>query len=80
MYTIYMDEKIQKIIHLIEQSDLDDTIKNILIRDLQAEGLTDFLKEQIRAYCLEGIKHADEEMEKAKQLLANQPDDQRTTS
>ena len=41
-----MDDKIQNIIHLIQQSPLDQTIKDILIRDLEAEGLTDFLKEQ----------------------------------
>ena len=64
-----MDEKIQKIIHLIEQSDLDQTIKDILIRDLQTEGLTDFLREQIKAYCLEGIKRLDSQLEEAKQAL-----------
>ena len=55
-----MDEKIQSIIHLIQQSPLDQTIKDILIRDLQTEGLTDFLREQIKSYCLEGIKELDE--------------------
>ncbi len=64
-----MDEKIQNIIHLIEKSDLDQTIKDILIRDLQTEGLTDFLKEQIKAYCLEGIKIIDDRMAAAKQNL-----------
>lgn len=64
-----MEEKIQKIIHLIEKSPLDQTIKDILIRDLQTEGLTDFLKEQIKAYCLEGIKQLDEQMLDAKEVL-----------
>jgi len=64
-----MDDKIQNIIHLIEQSDLDQTIKEILVRDLQTEGLTDFLREQIKAYCLEGIKIIDERMEAAKKDL-----------
>jgi pimeloyl-CoA synthetase len=67
-----MDEKIQNIIHLIEQSELDQTIKDILIRDLQAEGLTDFLKEQIKAYCLAGIKLYDERIAAAKQELEHQ--------
>ncbi len=67
-----MDEKAEKIIHLIQISDLDQTIKDILIRDLQTEGLTDFLKEQIKAYCLEGIKKNDERIEEAKKLLAAQ--------
>ena len=39
---------VNNIIYLIEQSALDQTIKDILIRDLQSEGLTDFLKEQIK--------------------------------
>ena len=64
-----MDEKIQKIVHLIQESELDQTIKDILIRDLQTEGLTDFLREQIRAYCLENIKLIDERMAAAKKAL-----------
>lgn len=71
-----MDDKIQNIIHLIEQSDLDQTIKDILIRDLQTEGLTDFLREQIRAYCLEGLKIIDEKMEAAKSALDNTPSEE----
>jgi len=68
-----MDDKIQKIIHLIEQSELDQTIKHILIRDLQNEGLTDFLREQIKAYCLEGLKLATQQIEDAKHVLENHP-------
>ena len=64
-----MDDKIQKIVHLIQQSDLDQTIKDILIRDLQTEGLTDFLREQIKAYCLEGIKRLDVQIEEARAAL-----------
>ena len=64
-----MDDKIQNIIHLIERSDLDQTIKDILIRDLQTEGLTDFLREQIRAYCLEGLQKLDAQLELAKHDL-----------
>jgi hypothetical protein len=67
-----MDEKVQKIVTLIQISDLDQTIKDILIRDLQSEGLTDFLKEQIKAYCLEGMQKNDERIEEAKKLLATQ--------
>ncbi len=62
-----MDTKIENIISLIEQSDLDQTIKDILIRDLRAEGLTDFLREQIKAYCAEGIQKLDAMLEQAKQ-------------
>ncbi len=68
-----MDEKIQNIIYLIEQSPLDETIKNILIRDLQTEGLTDFLREQIKAYCLEGLKQIDDRIEEAKKNLNENP-------
>ena len=68
-----MEEKLEKIIHLIEQSALDRTIKDILIRDLQSEGLTDFLREQIRVYCLEGIKQLDAQMTEAKTALENKP-------
>ncbi|MEZ4180148.1 MAG: hypothetical protein R3B41_01340 [Candidatus Doudnabacteria bacterium] len=64
-----MEEKIKKIIDLIETSDLDRTIKDILIRDLQTDGLTDFLREQIKAYCLEGIKRIDERMKMAEDAL-----------
>ena len=64
-----MDEKTQTIINLIQQTDLDKTIKDILIRDLQNEGLTDFLREQIKVYCVEGIKQLDELAEKAKKIL-----------
>lgn len=68
-----MDEKIQKLIHMIEKSELDETIKNILIRDLQTDGLTDFLKEQIKAYCLDTIKKIDAETEEAIKALDEQP-------
>lgn len=65
-------EKLQKIMDLIEQSDLDRTIKDILIRDIQNEGLTDFLREQIRVFCLEGIKRL-EALEDAKAALEPEP-------
>lgn len=64
-----MEDKIQNIVHLIQQSDLDQTIKDILIRDLQTDGLNDFLREQIKAYCLEGIKRLDVQIEAAKKEL-----------
>ncbi len=66
------DEKIEKIIHLIQISDLDQTIKDILIRDLQSEGLTDFLREQIKAYCLEGLKKLDIDLDEARKMLDEQ--------
>lgn len=68
-----MDDKIIAIIDLIQKSPLDQTIKDILIRDLQNDGLNDFLREQIRAYCLEGIKQLDAQMLKAKAAL-EEPD------
>ena len=54
-----MEENIQKIVALIQESPLDQTVKEILIRDLEAEGLTDFLREQIEAYCTDGIEKLD---------------------
>ncbi|MCL5666229.1 MAG: hypothetical protein M1383_00420 [Patescibacteria group bacterium] len=65
-------EKIQKLINLIEKTDLDQTIKDILIRDLKSEGITEFIKEQIKAYCLEEIKQIDEAVEEAKKILEEQ--------
>ncbi len=68
-----MEEKYDKIIHLIQQSALDQTIKDILIRDLQSEGLTDFLREQIKAYCLEGLQKIDARIEEARKALEESP-------
>ena len=66
-----MDPKLQKVIKLVEQSRLDQTIKDILIRDLNTEGLegNDFLKEQIKAYCLAEIDKIDQEIVEVKKLL-----------
>jgi len=63
------DQTIENVIYLIQQSDLDPTIKDILIRDLKTEGLTDFLREQITVYCVEGIRRLDERIDKAKLSL-----------
>lgn len=60
------EEKINKIIEVIEKSDLDRTIKDILIRDLKSHGLTDFLKDQIIAYCDEAINVIDKSLQKDK--------------
>ena len=68
-----MTEQIQKVIYLISISDLDQTIKDILIRDLQTEGLTDFLREQIKAYCLEDLRKMDVQTEEAKKILEENP-------
>ena len=70
-----MDQKIQDLTALIKESELDQTIKDILIRDLQSEGLTDFLKEQIKAYCLEGIRQANVQIERAKAILNESTED-----
>jgi pimeloyl-CoA synthetase len=67
-----MEDKVQTVINLIKQTDLDQTIKDILIRDLQKEGLTDFLREQIKAYCFEGIKELNEIAKKAGIILEEQ--------
>jgi hypothetical protein len=67
-----MNEKVEDIIYLIQQSSLDQTIKDILIRDLKAEGLTDFLREQILSYCSEGLKIIDKKLTEAKKSLEEQ--------
>lgn len=64
-----MPSDINKIIELIQKSALDKTIKDILIRDLKTDGLTDFLKEQIKAYCLEARKELREEYQSALAIL-----------
>ena len=67
-----MDEKTQKIIDLIKKSALDQTIQDILVRDLESEGLTDFLREQIKAYCIEGKNKLAEEEAEAIKILEEQ--------
>ncbi len=67
-----MPADIENIIYLIEQSSLDQTIKDILIRDLQKDGLTEFLREQIKAYCFDEIKKLDIKIEEAKKFLAGE--------
>ncbi len=64
-----MEQDTQIIIKLIQDSPLDQTIKDILTRDLQAEGLTDFLREQIKAYCIDSKQQLKDEYLKAKQIL-----------
>jgi hypothetical protein len=54
---------IQQVIDVIDKSDLDSTIKEILIRDLKNEGLTEFLREQIIAYCDKAISLLDKRIE-----------------
>ncbi len=44
--------EIKAAVDKIQKADLDQTIKDILIKDIQAEGLTPFLIEQINTYCL----------------------------
>lgn len=56
--------KIEKIIEIIQASDLDQTIKDILIRDIKSEGLTEFLKEQVIAYCDKTISLIDKRLAK----------------
>lgn len=64
-----MADDVQIIIDLIQKAPLDETIKNILIRDLKAEGLTDFLREQIIAYCLEAKDELKKDYEEARRIL-----------
>ena len=70
-----MADDINIIIDLIKKSPLDETIQSILIRDLESEGLTDFMREQITAYCLEAKGELKEEYEKAKAILMKKEDE-----
>ena len=44
-------EDIQKAVDAVQNSNLDQTIKDILIRDIHQEGLTPFITEQLKFYC-----------------------------
>jgi hypothetical protein len=44
------------LIAIVSKSDLDPTIKQILIRDIQNEGVNEFLLEQVIAYCDNAIE------------------------
>lgn len=57
---------IEEIKKVIQESDLDETIKQILIRDLENEGLNEFLREQIIAYCDKAIGLLDKKIEENK--------------
>jgi len=41
----------EEVVEIISNSDLDTTIKEILIRDVKKEGVNEFLLEQVIAYC-----------------------------
>ncbi len=41
----------EELISIIEKSDLDQTIKDILTRDIRKEGVSEFYIEQVLAYC-----------------------------
>jgi hypothetical protein len=53
-----MDKRItsEDLIAIVEKSDLDQTIKHILVRDIKNEGVNDFLLEQVIAYCDNAIE------------------------
>lgn len=68
-----MSTDINTITKLIQDSCLDQTVKEILLRDLEKEGLTDFLKEQIKAYCMDGIEKIDKEVVEIDKLLNKNP-------
>jgi hypothetical protein len=45
-----------ELIQIVQKSDLDETIKKILVRDIQSEGVNEFLIEQVIAYCDNAIE------------------------
>ena len=54
----------EELISLIEQSELDQTIKDILIRDIKNEGVNQFLIEQVLAYCDNAISVLEDKLSK----------------
>ncbi len=54
-----MDKKIsaEELIEIVQNSELDPTIKDILVRDIKAEGVNEFLLEQVIAYCDNAIAY-----------------------
>ncbi|MBI3232105.1 MAG: hypothetical protein HYZ51_03440 [Candidatus Doudnabacteria bacterium] len=58
---------IEEVISIIQKSDLDQTIKDILIRDVKKEGVTEFLLEQVIAYCDNTIEVIKDRMAKEQQ-------------
>jgi len=46
----------EELITIIDKSELDSTIKEILIRDIKNEGVNEFLIEQVIAYCDNAIE------------------------
>ena len=59
-----MEEKIsvEELVSLVNKSDLDPVIKDILVRDIQKEGVSDFLVEQVLAYCDKTIETLKQKM------------------
>ncbi len=53
-----MKEKItaEELVSIVEKSTLDQTLKQILIRDIKAEGVNDFYIDQVMAYCENAIE------------------------
>ena len=43
--------KVSDLILILKKSELDQTIKDILIRDIQAQGVSQFYVDQVVAYC-----------------------------
>lgn len=48
---------VKELIQIIKESDLDQTIKSILIRDIENGGVNDFLIEQVIAYCENALEY-----------------------
>ena len=63
-----MDKTItgDELIEIVEKSDLDPTIKQILVRDIKNEGVSEFLVEQVLAYCDNAIAVLKGRIEKQK--------------
>ncbi|HYF05857.1 MAG TPA: hypothetical protein VEA59_06845 [Patescibacteria group bacterium] len=62
-------QTIEDVCFLIDCSTLDQTLKDILIRDIKANGIDDFTREQVLAYCDKVEKQLDERVKRAQSAL-----------
>ena len=46
---------VEELVAIVEKSTLDQTLKDILIRDIKAEGVSEFYIDQVLAYCENAI-------------------------
>jgi hypothetical protein len=60
----------KELIAIIQQSNADPTVKEILIRDIKEGGVTDFLIDHVVAYCDKAIAELSKRPQTGKQSNA----------